>query len=302
MKALVIGLGSIARKHISALRLVAPHAEIYALRSSDGSHEEGVKNIYTWLDVPSDIAFVIISNPTSNHASTIKRSIALNVPLFIEKPPLMSLTGSDEILRLIQANKIVTYTAFNLRFHPVIKWLKQRLDVSRVREVQAYCGSYLPNWRSGDYRKNYSAQSSLGGGVHLDLIHELDYLIWLFGMPAMTKSDFGKISDLEIDSVDSAHYYLIYDTRRVSVLLNYFRRDSKRQIEIVMDDDTWIADLLSGVVKNSKGESLTTFNYSIADTYAEQMEYFLNCINEKGILMNDFSESLQTLKLCLHDA
>ena len=37
MRVLVIGLGSIARKHIAALRNIDPEAEILALRSSIGA-------------------------------------------------------------------------------------------------------------------------------------------------------------------------------------------------------------------------------------------------------------------------
>ena len=46
-------------------------------------------------------------------------------------------------------------------------------------------GSYLPGWRPGtDYRQSYSAQRRLGGGVLLDVIHEVDYAAWVLGRGA----------------------------------------------------------------------------------------------------------------------
>ena len=44
------------------------------------------------------------------------------------------------------------------------------------------CSSFLPSWRKNiDYQSSVSAKKSLGGGVLLELSHEIDYLIWLIG-------------------------------------------------------------------------------------------------------------------------
>ena len=45
-------------------------------------------------------------------------------------------------------------------------------------------------------------KSKMGGGVHLDLIHEIDYLIYLFGIPKEIKKQYRKVSKLNIDSND----------------------------------------------------------------------------------------------------
>jgi len=190
MKVLIVGYGSIAQKHVHALKKIIPDVKITALRSfPDSKTNTAIKSIYSWEDIEKDIDFVIISNPTSLHFSTIQEAIKLGVPLFIEKPPFGVLNGINELVEVISSKNIVTYTAFNLRFHPVISWLKKHLETRRIIEVQSYCGSYLPDWRPGtDYRINYSAKKSMGGGVHLDLIHELDYLHYLFGLPKSINS------------------------------------------------------------------------------------------------------------------
>lgn len=302
MKVLVVGLGSIARKHIHALRLIEPTSEIFALRSRKGADTvDDVINLFSWNEVPSDIAFIIISNPTSEHGKTIERAVKFDVPLFVEKPPFMSMDNVDEVLLTVRKRGIRTYTAFNLRFHPVVLWLKQNLQGKNVLEVQSYCGSYLPEWRPGkDYRTVYSSHVEQGGGVHLDLIHELDYLVWLFGYPNEIFSDLSKISSLEITSPDQAHYWLRYDQLRVSILLNYFRRDAKRTIEIVMEEETWLADLLKGTIKDSKDRILVSFDYEVKQTYVAQMNYFLKSLQESGEFMNALEESSKTLKLCLN--
>lgn len=301
MKVLIIGLGSIAQKHISVLKIVEPGIVIYALRSSTNcTNEKDVTNIYIWEDIPENIDFIIISNPTSEHLTTIHKAIQQKVPLFIEKPPIADLANAKELIVKIKKNNTITYTAFSFRFHPVVKWLKENVSSKKIIEAQAYCGSYLPDWRQGmDYRKVYSANKILGGGVHLDLIHELDYIKYLFGLPKSVNSFLSKKSDLEIDSIDCAHYWLEYNKMNVSVILNYYRRDAKRFLELVCEDDTLMADFTLFKVTNSSGKVLFKTKPNVMIMYEEQMRYFINCIKTDKKPMNSIEESIQTLKICL---
>lgn len=301
MKVLIIGLGSIGKRHVGALRKLKPNCTIFALRSKKNALiQEGITNINNWEDSPNDLSFAIISNPTSKHYATISQCVHLNVPLFIEKPPLMSLNGAKELTEAINKNEIQTYTAFNMRFHPVIQWLKAKLPLDKVLEVSAYCGSYLPDWRTGtDYRSTYSARQELGGGVHLDLTHELDYIKWLFGAPQEIYAYTNKVSDLEIDSVDYAHYHFAYTSFNASISLNYYRRKPKRSLEIVMKDQTWQVDLLHNKVTNDNGEVLF---HKIEDRqlmYDRQMDYFLAKLGSREPMMNNLEESFQTLSMAL---
>ena len=303
MKVLIIGVGSIAQKHIAALKILETDSKIYALRSNRSSSEvDGVISCYSLNEVPSDIRFIIISNPTSLHLQTIKEVSHFDVPLFIEKPPIDSLRHVNELVNLIKSLDIPTYTAFNLRFHPVVQWLKENINNYRVIEVNAYCGSFLPNWRPDqDYRKVYSAREELGGGVHLDLSHEIDFLLWIFDKPSSTRSIKRRLSDLEINSVDSAKYWMEYENFTVNLSMNYFRRDSKRIIEVVTNQTTLECDLLTNKVTNLLKDEVVfeSSNFKSSDTYQIQMKYFLDCIETKVQPMNSLLESMRTMKVCL---
>jgi predicted dehydrogenase len=301
MKVLIIGLGSIGKRHVEALKKLRPNCTVLALRSRENaSVQDGITNIYRWEDIPDGLSFVIISNPTSEHYTAISQCIPLNVPLFVEKPPLMSLNGAKELIETVHKNKIQTYTAFNMRFHPVLQWLKEELPLDKVLEVAAYCGSYLPDWRTGtDYRSTYSARRELGGGVHLDLTHELDYIKWLFGAPQEVYAYTSKVSDLEIDSVDYAHYHLAYKSYNASISLNYYRRKPRRNLEIVLKDQTWEADLLQNKVVNDNGEVLFHENENRQLMYERQMQYFLSKVENGQPLMNNLQESVDTLSIAL---
>jgi len=302
MKILIIGLGSIGKKHVKAIQSVVPDAEIFALRSKSAAEKHaGVTNIYH-LDEAERIAldFVIIASPTSDHKNAIAQQVARGLPLFIEKPLYSSLDVEAEV-NALNAKGILTYVACNLRFLDCIQFIKGQLPELRnkkLNEVNVYCGSYLPDWRPGDFRNTYSANASLGGGVHIDLIHELDYLYWLFGMPARIGRNFRSQSSLSISSFDYANYLLDYDGFCATVVLNYYRRDTKRSLELVFDDETWSVDLLKNQVCSNR-QVIFSSKQIIADTYQRQMEYFIQCVKEKADPFNTVSDAYNVLKICL---
>ena len=306
MKVLIIGLGSIAQKHIDAINKIDQSASIYALRSNTNSKSFiNIIDLYNLTDVPNDIDFILISNPTSLHSKTILKVIDFNKPLFIEKPIFDSIINNEEIVRLIEKKNIKTYVGCNLRFHSALNFIKTYLNSgnSKINEVNVYCGSYLPDWRpQQDYTKSYSANQKLGGGVHLDLIHELDYTIWIFGKPINYNSIKRKVSNLSIDTFDYANYNLSYPDFNVSITLNYYRTTPKRHIEIVLENETLICDLLTSTILNSENKIIFTDNeFDFSKTYLNQMNYFIDNLKNEYIYMNNINESFEILKIALND-
>ena len=305
MKVLIIGLGSIAQKHIKALRTLYPDIKIVALRSNNSNKNiESVEHIFKLSDTPTDIDFIIISNPTINHFETIQSVLPLNRPLFIEKPALHTLENASLLLATIKQKKIPTYVACNLRFHPCLQFVKKHLaqNTDKINEVNIYCGSYLPDWRKDiDFRTVYSANKDMGGGVHLDLIHELDYTYYLFDKPKTSYKTLKSKSSLNVSAIDYAHYILDYDNFVASITLNYFRKDAKRQLEIVFSHSTLILDFIGGTVSIDK-EIVFEIEEAISSTYLEQMKYFTNCILNNKTPFNSFEESLEVLKICLNES
>lgn len=301
MKILLIGLGSIATKHIQAIKAIDKNCDFIALRSGfSNKNINGIKNIYNLNELTTKVDFCLISNSTSYHYDAIQKALTLNVPLFIEKPSLMELEGANDLLTRIKKNNIITYVGYNLRFHPVLNYLKEHLQGKRIIEATIYCGSYLPSWRNVEnYSEQYSANKEMGGGVHLDLSHEIDYSIWLFGKPDSFFSVTKKISDLEINSFDFANYNLLYPDKAVNITLNYYRKDPKRSIEIVMEDEIITVDLLNQTVRNQNGKIIFRSNIDILETYKLQMLYFYKIIKSNAKSFNSFADSLLTLKVCL---
>jgi predicted dehydrogenase len=306
LKILIVGLGSIGKKHLAAIVNVCPSAEIYAFRTNIKSETyDNVINIYSLKEIDFELDFIVISNITASHEKTIIDMCKFKCPLFIEKPVLHSLENYEWVAIELEKNSIDTYVACNLRFHPAINFLNQYLKENNVHinEVNIYCGSYLPDWRpSEDFRKNYSSNKTLGGGVHLDLIHELDYCTWLFGFPIKSESIKRSVSSLEIDSIDFAKFSLFYPNFLANINLNYFRRDSKREIEVVTSNDTIVVDLINNTVKEKLSKKIIfQEQFDITETYELQMKYFIEVLKSDGKFINDFNNSVKVLKIAIYE-
>lgn len=305
MKALIIGLGSIALKHIKALQELYPSVVIYALRRK-AELSKGIKGVIEIFDINEididPIDFILISNPTSVHYDTIQKVIRYKKPLFIEKPLFDALSKeAKELITEVEKQEITTYVACNLRFLESIAKTKELLVGRRVNEVNVYCGSYLPDWRPNvDFRKVYSANKEMGGGVHIDLIHELDYVYWLFGAPIHTQSFFSNKSSLNITAYDYANYLWEYDDFSVSVVLNYYRRDSKRTLEILTDEGTYLVDLLKNIILYNDELVFQSSQLSL-ETYTAQMQFFVEEILNKQTKFNTIVEGYKVLELCLQE-
>lgn len=304
MNVLIVGLGSIAEKHINAIRSMMPDAKIYALRSGHGmTSRDGVSDLYSLSGCEIAFDFAIVSNPTSLHASAVSVLLSLRIPLFIEKPVFDSCTY-DSLVNEVEHIGIPTYVACNLRFLDSLKFLHDYIRDNpgrRVNEVNVYCGSYLPDWRPDtDFRQCYSAIPELGGGVNIDLIHDIDYTCWIFGMPMQSIGVCRNVSSLGIRAVDYANYALFYPGFTASIILNYYRRDYRRSMEIVFADATWTLDIATNTVTDSEGNTIYKGRNTIRDTYLTQLQYFIDTVIKDGHAENDIRTAYNTLKVCLN--
>jgi predicted dehydrogenase len=305
MNVLIIGLGSIAKKHIAAILNIDKSAIIYALRREKSTNQySAVNNIYELKDILNlAIDFAVISSPSNQHFNDIIKLLDYKIPLFIEKPLFTEISlEQEQLIAEISSKNILTYVACNLRFLEALNYLKNEIDKEEIYEVNAYCGSYLPYWRPNiDYKKVYSANADMGGGVHLDLIHEIDYLYWLFGKPMSKRKTFANKGNLKIKSIEYANYLFEYKNFYATVILNYYRHDAKRTLEVVCKHHSFTLDFIKNKV--FKNEVLVfESNQKIIDTYAMQMKFFMQKI-KKGNLnnFNTINEAYQILKICLKD-
>ena len=82
--------------------------------------------------------------------------------------------------------------------------------------------------------KKAMQQKKLGGGVVLTLIHEIDYLYWLFGKFKSVYATGGSITKLNINVEDTVLSNIVtYNNIPISLRMDYWRNPPTRQLNIV---------------------------------------------------------------------
>ena len=305
MKVCFVGIGSIAKRHIRNLSEICNergiNLQIDALRRSRSvgvDNLQQIRCIYTSAEeLPADYDVVFLTNPTEYHADMLLTLHDHAKHFFIEKP-VASLNTVDILKEIPCREDSVYYVACPLRYTNVIQYLKQEINIENVNSVRCISSSYLPDWRPGqDYRETYSAHKDLGGGVAIDLIHEWDYITYLFGMPSVVKSFSGKVSKLEIDSDDYAIYIAKYDNMVAELHLDYFGRKSTRTVEIYLDEDTVVGNLIAGTITYLKSGKIINLPADRDIYQKRELGHFLDVISKNGNCSNDISNAVKILKL-----
>jgi predicted dehydrogenase len=244
LKALVVGYGSIGARHARLLRELGCTVSVVSRWEIDHTPRYPTLTEALHREQPG---YVVVANRTSEHAATLHalHACGFHGPVLVEKP-LFDAPG--ELPNGMGRN---VYVAYNLRFHPAIQALRDRLKGERAVSAHVYVGQYLPDWRPGtDYRASYSARRSEGGGVLRDLSHELDYLLWLFGDWRAVTAVGGHYSALEIDSDDVFSVTLTMERCPVATVnMNYLDRVGQRRLVINTDAHSFRADLVAGTVE-----------------------------------------------------
>jgi len=311
---LIIGYGSMGQKHHSVIKKLLPHAEVKILRRVNSAIDKNIfKNcIYSYEEAVSfRPQITVIANPASMHIKSAIEMALIGSHILIEKPISNNSTGVKELVDLCKSKNQIIVCGYNLRFLPSLKKFRELIqshEIGKVISFRCEVGQYLPNWRPNiDYRNSVSASSDLGGGVLLELSHEVDYLSWIFGEIAWIKGWLYKQSNLEINVEDTAHLVISFDKFNLNhtlvgvANLDFVRQDKTRSCIAIGDSGSLRWDGISGTIdKYSSLEndwvSIVKYKESIEETYTELWRNFINALDGLENQMVDGLEALQILK------
>lgn len=303
LKVLFIGVGSIAKRHIRNLHFIADERgipiKIDAFRHAGGQNkQDGIDKEYCLQsDVPDGYDAVFITNPTELHLGSLQQFQDNGRHFFIEKP-VVSMSQIEEAKQTALRRGSVYYVACPLRHNAVIRYVKESIDPEDVISVRSISSSYLPDWRPGqDYRGTYSAHRDMGGGVSIDLIHEWDYLTYLFGWPQKVHHLIGKKSGLEIDSDDYAVYIAEYSDKIAELHLDYFGRKTIREIELLTKDETIVGDIANNKVRFLVSGKEIAFYEERDDYQRRELEHFIDMVIGKAKAEDGFAHGIKVLEL-----
>lgn len=330
MKALIVGLGSAGQRHVRNLRtLLGDDIELLAYRVrkfarvftaqmeiEPDSDVEQKYQIQTYPSLEQALAqkpdVVFVCNPNSLHIPVALAAAQTGCHLFIEKPLSHTLEGVAELLDVVERQRLTAMVGFQLRFHPCLVKLRALLQarvIGRIVAVKIEKGEYLPGFhRYEDYRQMVESRSELGGGVLLSLIHDIDSVYALFGLPRRVFALGGHLSSLEVDVEDLVS--LLMDVQLdgqavpVHLHLDFIQRIPRWTYDLIGDAGKISMNLQTPAlsVYNHNGDvidSLSCESFQRNQLFLDEMAHFLNCLQGKEQPVVSLHDGAQSLRIAL---
>jgi len=292
MRALIVGLGSIGRRHLSNLRQIEPDASITVWHQHTRSDvvpgaDRVVYSLEAALIERPEVA--LIAGPAVTHIETGLALARAGIHLFVEKPLAHDVQQIEALIELCRQRNLIMMVGYNLRFSEPLRLMQQAASegrIGRVLGLRAEAGQYLPDWRKDtDYRQGVSARRELGGGAILELSHELDYARWLMGEVKTVSAQADRVSDLEIDVEDLAEITLRFQSGAIGqVHVDMLQRAATRACRLIGTEGTLTWDAISNQVRLFEAATQTWRDLHPATPidrnamYVAELKHFLECV------------------------
>lgn len=177
MRVLVIGSGSIGRRHHDNLQALAASAKLVSWR------ESGLEGAMAAMDATDA---VVIATATDIRLPLIRAAAERGLPMYIEKPLAFRPVEVEAIAAVAAPVAGRSLLGYMMRYHPAVRALAGS-DLADVFQFALTIGHDVTQWRANwRFSESYAARAE-GGGVLLDLCHELDLAACLFPGLAVTR-------------------------------------------------------------------------------------------------------------------
>ena len=302
----VIGRGSAAARILRLLPRTLPDCEVVSVASTpvagcDARHLASLE----LLD-PQGVLFAFDCSPASTRLEHAKILTSWGLPTLFEKPLAVTARLGESVLDLYGRLQVPVWVGYNLKKLDAFSFLGSLLEQGAIGPtvgVEIRSSSYLPDWRpSRDYRSSVSAQKKLGGGVLLELSHELNYAISLWGKVEKVWGSTDASGELDLDVEDRAVGILEMEGNDVTIRveLDFVSRVPERWCRVSGENGSLLWDLLDNSISftTSAGESKTAFHDDVEQTYVKEiMQFALSSDEVRASQRADNQDALDTLRV-----
>lgn len=251
----VRGTGSIGLRHARVLHGLGVAPVAFPVRAGRTSLPDlpAVSCVSSWQEAVAKsltgngVRAAVIATDTGRHLEDAHEALSHGYHLLIEKPLSSTIEGVRALVQDANTRGLRVYVACNLRFSKGISIVREHLaSLGHLYSARAECQSYLPGWRPGtDHRQGYAARVD-EGGVMRDLVHEIDYTLWLAGRPTTVFAVLGNSGELEIASEESADLlWQVPHGATASIRLDYLARNTRRSLTLVGSQGELVWDLVA---------------------------------------------------------
>lgn len=311
LKVLVCGAGSIGMRHIKNLHGFGVKVSVWRSRQEllDQLKNDFSVGVYSSIDEGIECSdAVVIATVTSKHLDIAFKAAKMGKHIFIEKPISNNSSDINILKNIIEENQLIFEVGCQLRAHPNLQKLSKLISENNYGPLYTFrsvVGQRLEHWRPGtDYTKSYSANSSLGGGALLDLIHEIDLLYWLTGPIESVYANISQVSDQKINSEDLVNMVLINSNGAVGQLqMDMLSPELRRGMELVFQKGVFFWDYITGTLTyQSEGKKFVidkvSNEFNRNTLFLTHMRHFINrLIDPKIEPLCSINDGIKSLKI-----
>ncbi|MBE6794959.1 MAG: Gfo/Idh/MocA family oxidoreductase [Ruminococcaceae bacterium] len=292
----LVGVGGISGAHIPAWEAME-NAELVALcdiRPERMEKFEGKKRLYTSFEemlANEELDILDICLPTYLHADFAVMAMEKGINVITEKPISLKEEDVERVYRTAEKNNVKFMVAQVLRFWPEYELLKEIYETKKYGKLLSgtmiRLGSY-PRW-SWD---GWMMDEKRSGLVPFDLhIHDLDFMVYAFGMPKVAHQyrskrpeqdyisityDFGEFSINSEASWYASSYPFTAEFRFQFEDAIVANENGKMMIHLKNDEKIDLSQQAEG--------DTGAINLPKSDAYANEINYFADCVeNNKPV-------------------
>jgi len=168
------------------------------------------------LDNDKQIHYLSICSPNYLHDAHCRFALRVGADAICEKPLVLNPWNIDALAELEQESGRKINTVLQLRVHPALIALKEKLASETSADKHEVVLTYITS-RGRWYLVSWKGQTDRSGGLATNIgIHLFDLLIWLFGAPAK--------NEVHVSEATVAAGYLELERARVKWVLSTDRK------------------------------------------------------------------------------
>lgn len=241
---------------------------------------------------------------TDLHYALTKQALDAGINVFLEKPMTLDLGQGEELVKMANEKQLNFMVGHVLRFMSPYEKLKNWIDndtYGKLKFLSLSRFSGVPLW--GQWQEKQSSFGSSGGALFDLLIHDIDYVNYLFGTPDQIESSYlpGALS-----SHDYISAFWTFKDRDIKVKLeggNTFHSNFPFQAGYMANFDqasVLFTTMKSEVIQVANNEEVHEVNAEEGgDGFYNEIAYFYECLDQNQKPEKCMPESaLETIRIC----
>ncbi len=306
MRVLVIGTGSIGRRHIDVVQSAGGHevviCEVDKSNADEAGEKYGVSEVfYDYKEaLKTDIDVAIVCTPNAYHADATIAALEAGCDVLVEKPIDSNTKDAKAMVEAAERTGRTLMVGYTLRVYPGVEELKGILSSGIIgKPVSArvtLSAAVTLVLNKSDYRRKYET----GGGIIYDYSHEIDYLRYFFGDIKRYACFVDLQVKKELTCDDVAEIILQYKSGVMASIHMDYVLDGGRTITVICENGMVEYDFNGNLRVEKSDGSVDEIKYdNVRNTlFGKQFELFAKARAGEDVSYVTGEDGLAVLQIC----